>query len=114
MKEKYCSFDVNDPKVCSSTPKDVKEKIKIDHSKEEILKCPKCKKEISMKKHMLTNHEDHQCKECQQKLPTFMKLLKHVVKNHFKDEEGDKDDSKVNNSEEDQTEEKNHSGKEKD
>ena len=56
----------------------------------------KCKKEISMKKHMLTNHEDHQCKECQQKLPKFMELLKHAAKNHFKDKEGDKDDSKEN------------------
>ena len=39
-----------------------------------------------MKKHMLTNHEDHQFKECQEKLPTFMELLKHVAKHHFKDQ----------------------------
>ena len=67
-----------------------------------------------MKKHMLTNHENHQCKECQQKLPTFMELIKHVAQNHFKDKEGNNDDSKENNSEEDQIEEKNHSVKEKD
>ena len=44
-----------------------------------------------MKKHMLTNHEDHHCKECQEKLPTFMELLKHVAIHHFKDE-GDIED----------------------
>ena len=67
-----------------------------------------------MKKHMLTNYKDHQCKECQHKLPTFMELFKRVAKNHFKDKQGDNDDSKENNSEEDQTEEKDHSVKEKD
>ena len=51
-----------------------------------------------MKKHMLTKHEDHQSKECQHNSPTFMELLKHVAMNHF---------------EEDITEEKNHSLKEK-
>ena len=35
---------------------------------------------------MLTNHEDHQWKECQDILPTFMELLKHVAKNHCNDE----------------------------
>ena len=67
-----------------------------------------------MKKHMLTNHENHQCKECQQKHPTFMELIKHVAQNHFKDKEVNNDDSKENNSEEDQIEENNHSVKEKD
>ena len=38
-----------------------------------------------MKKHIITNHENHQCKECQEKLPTFMELLKHVAKHHCKE-----------------------------
>ena len=31
---------------------------------------------------MLANHEDHICRECKEKVPTFMKLLKHIPKNH--------------------------------
>ena len=34
------------------------------------------KKEISVKKHMLTKHDHHDFKECQKKLPIFMQLLK--------------------------------------
>ena len=36
---------------------------------------------------MLSNHGDHSCSECKEKLPTFMELLKHVAQNHYK--EGD-------------------------
>ena len=36
---------------------------------------------------MLTKHEGHECKECKEKLPSFMKLLKHVADYHYKDEE---------------------------
>ena len=88
--EKGISFNINDVKYSSSTPKDVKQKAKKGNSKEKLLTCTecsyKCKKEISMKKHMLTNHEDHQCKECKDKLPTFMELLRHVAKHHCIDE----------------------------
>ena len=81
--------------TCSSTSKNVKEKEKDNNYKEELLKHKKCnykcKKEVSMKKHMLTNHEDQQCKECQEKLSTFMELLKNVAIHHFKDE-GDIED----------------------
>ena len=47
-----------------------------------------------MKKHMLINHEDHRCKECQEKLPTFMELLKHVAIHHLKNE-GDIEDKNL-------------------
>ena len=75
---------------CKNPAKDVKEKVMKDNSEEELLTCAecsyKCKKEKSMKKHIITNHEDHHCKECQEKLPTFMELLKHVAKHHCKEQ----------------------------
>ena len=87
--EEEPSFNMNDIKYCSSTPKDDKEKVKKVNSEEDLLTCTecsyKCKKEKSMKKHIITNHENHQCKECQEKLPTFMELLKHVAKHHCKE-----------------------------
>ena len=36
---------------------------------------------------MTSNHGDHKCNDCKEKVPTFMELLKHVAKNHYK--EGD-------------------------
>ena len=88
--EKEPSFNINDLKDCSSTPKDVKEKVKINDFREKFLNCAecsyKCKKEKTMKKHILANHEDHQCKECQEKFPAFIELPKHVVKHHFKEQ----------------------------
>ena len=70
-------------------------------NEKEVLNCKecsyKCKKEISLKKHMLNNHEEHMCKECEEKLPTFMELLKHFAKHHFQD----KDEEPKLNSEED-------------
>ena len=38
-----------------------------------------------MKKHNITNHEDHDCKECHKKVPSSMELLKHVAKHHCKE-----------------------------
>ena len=35
---------------------------------------------------MLTKHDDHVCKECQQKFSSFMELLKHVAKQHHKEQ----------------------------
>ena len=35
---------------------------------------------------MVTKHEEHQCKECKEKLPTFMELLKHIAKQHSPDQ----------------------------
>ena len=40
-----------------------------------------------MKKHIITKHEVHVCKECNEKVSTFMELLKHVAKNHTKETE---------------------------
>ena len=44
------------------------------------------KKISSLKKHMLAKHEDHMCKECQEKFSSFMELLKHVANHHHKEE----------------------------
>ena len=45
----------------------------------------------SLKKRIITKHDVHQCKECDEKLPTFMNLLKHIAKNHYEDQsEGEK------------------------
>ena len=41
-----------------------------------------CKKEKSLKNHILTKYEHHQCKECEEKLPNFMQLLKHIAEHH--------------------------------
>ena len=42
---------------------------------------------------MVANHAQHKCKECQEELPSFMELLKHVAKQHFK-EQSDTNDNK--------------------
>ena len=43
-----------------------KDMVKKDLAKEELLKCNKCeyetKKEAALKKHIVSNHEDHECK----------------------------------------------------
>ena len=71
--------------------KDVKEKVHKVKSKEELFYCKdcdyKCKKEIYLQKHMLSTHGDHTCNECKEKLTTFMELLKHVAKHHYKEGE---------------------------
>ena len=83
------SSDNDDNKVFSSTPKKNKEVVK-ESNNEGLLHCKlcnyKCKKEKCLNKHIITNHEEHQCKECQEKLSTFMELLKHVANHHSKDE----------------------------
>ena len=83
------SFFINsDIKFSSSTPKAMKDKVEEDTSKEEMLNCKECKykykKEITLKKHMVTHHENQKCKECKEELTTFMELLKHVAKHHSK------------------------------
>ena len=85
------------PKI-SSIPKDktkcsqqtVKKDVgKKEECKEVQFKCKLCdyklKKEATLKKHMITKHQDHVCKECQKKLPSFMDLLKHVSTHHVKE-----------------------------
>ena len=45
-----------------------------------MLKCKECKyetkKEATLKKCMVTNHEDHECKEFNRMLSSFMELMK--------------------------------------
>ena len=82
----------------SSTPKESKDEGKKSKSKEDVISCEicnyTCKKENSLKKHMLTKHES---KECKEKLPSFMKLLKHVADYHYTDQEHkDEDEQKLN------------------
>ena len=49
-----------------STPKKIKVNEKKNHSEEEMLNYNKCKttckKESTLKKHILTKHKEHQCK----------------------------------------------------
>ena len=88
--DKSCDFNHDDIKESSSTPKDKMDKVEKTEVDSEMLKCKECnyecKKEKTFKNHTLTKHDHHQCKECQQKLPNFMQLLKHIAENH-KDEE---------------------------
>ena len=35
---------------------------------------------------MITNNEEHECKDCKEKLPTFMTLLKQVAEHHSKEQ----------------------------
>ena len=71
-----------------SKTKKKKELVKND-VEAELLKCKACdyktKKESTLKKHMIAKHEDHECKDCKEKLPTFMELMKHVAKLHIKE-----------------------------
>ena len=86
---KESSFNINDIKYSSSTPKTMKNKVEQETSKEELLNCKecnfKCSKKNHLKKHMVTNHQNHKCKECEEELSTFIELLKHVAKHHEKD-----------------------------
>ena len=90
------SFDDSEIKLKCSTPKESQNKVKKTCSKDDLISCGqcnyKCKKEKTLQKHIVTKHEEHQCKECKEKLPSFMDLLKHVSKHHFKDE----DEKKLN------------------
>ena len=40
------------------------------------------KKEVTLKKHINTSHEDQQCKLCFNKLVSTIKLLQHMAKEH--------------------------------
>ena len=51
----------------------------------------KTKKEDTLKKHMITKHEEHVCKDCNEKLSTFMALLKHIAEYHSQEPSEDID-----------------------
>ena len=44
------------------------------------------KNQDTLKKHLTTKHSEHQCKDCQEKLPTFMHLLIHITQHHYKNQ----------------------------
>ena len=85
---------VVDHKVKENGSKQRKEKKSSDtksDTKDKIFKCTRCnyetKKEATLNKHFITKHEDHVCKECEEKLPSFMELMKHVSKHHHKEKD---------------------------
>ena len=96
------SFDHNDDKNSTSTPKKKKEIVLESEAQEEFLSCNKCnykcKKGTILRKHMITKHEEHPCKECDMKLKTFMDLFQHVAKHHLKEGAvNDMDETEVEN-----------------
>ena len=88
--DENCTFNQNDIENATSTPKAKKSQIKTPDIKADMHKCKECnytcKKEKSLKSHILTKHEVHQCKECGDNLPNFMQLLKHVANHKAKDQ----------------------------
>ena len=80
---------INFKPLSSSSPKVKKDKQEIRKVKDDIFKCSMCdyqsKKEATLKEHIKINHEDYVCKECNEKLSSFMKLLNHIAKNHPKE-----------------------------
>ena len=97
------SFSSPKEKITRSKPNVLNDKVKTNEIKEGLFNCNICdynvNKEETLKKHMVTQHEDHTCKECKHKLPSFMELLKHIVEKHAKDtgeEKGKKDKGEEN------------------
>ena len=68
----------------SSTP--IGKNVEEVNRKGELLRCNECnytcKRDKSLKNHILTKHDHHYCKEYKKKLPNFMQLLKHMAKHH--------------------------------
>ena len=67
--------DIADRKFLSSTPKKQKDDIIEDPINNELLTCSSANisvKKTSLKKHIMTKHTKHQCKDCNEKLPTFI------------------------------------------
>ena len=50
---------------------------------------------------MITKHTKHQCKDGQEKVPTFIELLKHVSKHHFKEQDEVQEEEEKNHRESD-------------
>ena len=77
------SLNHSDLKGPTSTPKGKNDKDSELHLKDKLLRCKECRytctKENSLKNHMITKHELHQCKQCQEKQPNFLLLLKHIA-----------------------------------
>ena len=90
------SFNPSELKDKSSTPEVKKDRVEKYKTKGDLLNCEMCnytcKKESSLKNHVLNKHDTHECKECKVKLPSFMKLLKHIAEHHYKEEENVQDE----------------------
>ena len=56
------------------------------------MECNKCidtsKRETTLKKHIITKHEDHICKECYRNLLTFTDLMKQIAEHHCSEVKG--------------------------
>ena len=83
------SFNHSEIKERCSTPKGRKEQEENVIPGSEMLNCKDCnytcKKEKTLKNHILTKHDQHQCKECPEKTSNFIHLLKHIAEHHNKD-----------------------------
>ena len=84
-------FNTSDLKDNSSTPKKGKDRGEESKNKDDFQSCRlcnyKCKKESSLENHMVTKHVSSESKECKEKLPSSMKLPKHMAENHYKEQE---------------------------
>ena len=80
--------DKKDKDIKSKDRKENEHSAQKKDKKEGMFTCTKCeyecKKESTLEKHRITEHEDHTCKECKDKLPSFMDLMKHVAEHHCK------------------------------
>ena len=79
----YCVKDI----LVSSTLKKVEHsKAKKSDAKVGMFTYNRCnyesKRESILKKHIITKHEDHMCKECSKNLLTFKGLMKHIAEHH--------------------------------
>ena len=64
--------------------------------KKGLLACKDCKKTTSLEKHIAIKHEEHPCKECQEKLPSFTELLNHIAKYDYKEQgDGESEDDAI-------------------
>ena len=90
----------------NSTPVSIKEHItavieKSSESKKELFKCEKCeykcKKQVTLKKHMHTKHEAQHCKVCSQMFVSTTDLLQHIVKEHSSNEMTHKNNTESQN-----------------
>ena len=79
------SFSPKD-KDTNKEQEDEIDKVMNNEMKENLYSCTKCdfkvKKEATLKRHTITKHEEHVCKECKEKCSNFMELLKHIAKYH--------------------------------
>ena len=81
LKEKYEDKLLKYDSSSENKAKDTKSEMK-----QIVFSCSECdyvaKKEKFLKKHILTKHQDHICKECKEKFQTFMELFKHLAEHH--------------------------------